>query len=110
MGRTQLWSSSTLGYSETKATTPCAHAPSRLAHGAALSDVTGGRQQGGRGASHVCGGRGRAHGELRGAGAVRPNARGAGRQQVPGHLHYKQVRGPGRWRGLTAGPHRRCPE
>jgi hypothetical protein len=76
-------------------TTPCAHAPGRHAVRAAPSDITDKRQQEGRSASHVSGGGGRAHGELCGAGTVRPDAGGARRQPVPSLLHYGQVRGPG---------------
>lgn len=86
-----------------KGATRYAHAPGRHALRAAPSDVTSQRQQEGRCASHVCGGHGRAHGELRGAGAVRTNAGGAGRQPVLGHLHCEQVRGPGRGRPAHRG-------
>lgn len=97
---TELCSPSVL---RSKETTRCAHAPGRHALRAGPSDVTSQRQQEGRCASHVCRGRGRAHGELRGAGAVRANAGGAGRQPVLGHLHCEQVRGPGRGRPAHRG-------
>ena len=100
-------------------TAPCAHArglrrrgggPSASPRGA-LRDVIARRRQevalgGARGGWRG----GRAHGEFRGAGAVRADARGAGRQPLPGHLRCEQVRGLGLERGAPAAGARRGPE